>query len=125
MLNELRVLVEDDSLASDVAHEVAIPVVLTGQTMRRYVAVENLGRDAVAAVEVNQFKTLARQQKEYRTVAVLFGGNTTLMYMVKDGASELSLALRTKQRDAVITAGARVVMRASSFIACSIFRAAL
>ena len=108
VLNELRVLVEDDGLVSDASHEAAIPVVLTGRTTQRYVAVENLGRDAVATDKMNDLETLSRQQKEYRTVADLFGGNTTVMYMVKEGASDPRLVLRTQQREAVMTAGARI-----------------
>ncbi len=107
VMDELRVLVERDRLLTPQVHEAPVPVVETGRTDRRYVALESAGRDEVVVEATEGLEPLSRQQKEWRTVAGLLQGGLMQVYLVRADA-EPHLAFRTKQRTAVETAGARI-----------------
>ena len=48
VMDQLRILVENDRLLTPGAHEAPIPTVELGRTNRRYVAIESAGRDSGA-----------------------------------------------------------------------------
>ena len=107
VMDELRVLVENDRLLAGVAHDVPIPEVETGRTDRRYAAVESAGRDEVQVEKKDGLEPLSRQQKEWATVAGLLRGGMTQAF-VAAGAETPHLTFRTKERAAVETAKARI-----------------
>jgi hypothetical protein len=107
VMDELRVLVENDRLLAGGSHDVPIPEVETGRTDRRYAAVESAGRDEVQ-VEKDGLEPLSRQQKEWATVSGLLRGGMTQAFVVAAGAEKPHLAFLTKERAAVETAKARI-----------------
>ncbi|MCX5670011.1 MAG: hypothetical protein NTU94_01645 [Planctomycetota bacterium] len=107
VMDELRVLVENDRLLAGGAHDVPIPEVETGRTDRRYAAVESAGRDEVQVEKKDGLEPLSRQQKEWATVAGLLRGGMTQAF-VAAGAEMPHLTFRTKERAAVETAKARI-----------------
>ena len=108
LLGRLRVLVASDRLLTDGSHEAPIPVVETGTTEHRYVALESAGRDEVVVEAAEQIDSLGRQQAEWRRVADLLKGGLTQAYLVRPGAAAPRLTFRTRQRKAVETAEARI-----------------
>jgi hypothetical protein len=108
VMDDLRVLVEFDRLLTGAAHEAPIPTVETGRTDRRYVALESAGRDEVLVETSNGLEPLSRQQKEWAAVAGMLRGGQTSAFLVTAGAEAPRLAFRTREREAVETAGARI-----------------
>jgi hypothetical protein len=108
VMNELRVLVENDRLLTRGVHDVPIPVVETGRTDRRYVAVESAGRDEVEVEKKDGLEPLSRQQKEWTAVAGLLRGGMTQAFIVTPGAEKPLLAFKTRQRETVETVKARI-----------------
>ncbi len=107
-MDQLRVLVEHDRLLTNQAHDAPIPIVETGTTEARYVTVESAGRDEVVVDEPQGLDVLSRQSSQWKTLASLLGGEITQAYLVRDGAAQPRLTLRTKDRTAVETVGARI-----------------
>ena len=108
VMDDLRVLVENDRLLSAGTHDVPIPVVETGRTDRRYVAIESAGRDEVVIAQQDGLESLNRQQKEWAAVAGILRGGMTQAFIVAPGAEAPRLAFQTKERAAVETVGARI-----------------
>ncbi|HUU92278.1 MAG TPA: hypothetical protein VM238_13850, partial [Phycisphaerae bacterium] len=108
VMDELRVLIENDRLLAAGTHDAPIPIVETGRTDRRYVALESAGRDEVLVETRDGLERLSRQQKEWATVAGMLRGGMTQAFIVSPGAEAPRLAFRTKQRAAVETVGARI-----------------
>jgi hypothetical protein len=108
VMDNLRVLVENDRLLAPGDHEAPIPVVETGRTDRRYVALENAGRDEVVAARTDGLESLSHQQKEWAAVAEMLRGGMTQAYLVTAGAERPVLQFHTTERAAVETAGARI-----------------
>ena len=69
VMDQLRILVENDRLLTPGSHEAPIPAVELGRTNRRYVAIESAGRDEVVVEEdkLREMDALGRQQKEWET----------------------------------------------------------
>jgi len=108
VMDELRVLVENDRLLEGEVFEAPVPVVETGRTTRRYVALESAGRDEVIVTASEGLAPLSRRQKEWAAVAGMLRGGTTRAFIVSPGASRPRLAFRTKRRKAVETVQARI-----------------
>lgn len=108
VMNDLRVLVEHDRLLTDQAYVAPIPVVETGRTDRRYVAVESAGRDEVVLGDPVGLEPLSRHEKEWRAVAGLLKGGATQAFIVRPGAEDPHLEFRTRERPTVRTVGARI-----------------
>ena len=108
VMDNLRVLVENDRLLTAGAHEAAIPVVETGRTDRRYVAVESAGRDEVVVTKQDGLEPLSRQQKEWKTVEGMLRGGMTQAFIVSAGAEKPLFEFSTKERAAVETAKGRI-----------------
>ncbi len=108
VMDQLRVLVEHDRLLEGEAFEAPIPVVETGRTTRRYVALESAGRDEVVVTAREGLDPLSRRQKEWAAVAGMLQGGTTRAFIVSPGAERPRLAFRTKRRKAVETVQARI-----------------
>ena len=108
VMNELRVLVENDRVMSGERRSVPIPQVLTGRTDRRYVTLENAGRDEMILDEPVGMDALSRQQKEWATVAPLLRGGLSRAFIVSADAVDPALSFQTKQRAEVATVGARI-----------------
>jgi len=119
VMNQLRVLVENDRLLERKKEYTApIPVVETGRTDRQFVAIESAGREEVVVDEKSLagLEPLGRQQKEWRTLKGILGDGITQAYLVTAGAKSPRLALTTKDRKAVRTAGARIGLAETSLV---------
>ncbi|OGV67111.1 MAG: hypothetical protein A3K18_29890 [Lentisphaerae bacterium RIFOXYA12_64_32] len=108
LTEQVRVLVENDRLLTADEQAVPIPVVETGRTERRCVAIESAGRDEVVLGTPEGLEPLSRQQKDWAAVAELLRGGSTQAFVANPDAEKLRLTYRTKQRTAVETAGARI-----------------
>ncbi|MBN2449613.1 MAG: hypothetical protein JXR77_04450 [Lentisphaeria bacterium] len=108
VIGDVRVLIEDDRLLTDAPQELALPTVETGRTDRQYVAVESAGRDEVIVTADDSLEALTPQQKEWGLVAELFQGGTCQAFIAKPDRGKPRLTFRTRPRQAVETAGARI-----------------
>ena len=108
VMDELRVLVENDRLLVGEVFEAPIPVVETGRTDRRYVAIESAGRDEVVVEAAEGLEPLSRRQKEWAAVAGMLQGGTTRAFLIVPAAETPRLTFRTKRREAVATVEARI-----------------
>jgi len=108
VMDELRVLVENDRLLEGEAFAAPVPVVETGRTTRRYVALESAGRDEVVVTATDGLEPLGRRQKEWATVAGMLRGGSTQAFIVTPGAEAPRLAFQTRRREAVETVQARI-----------------
>lgn len=108
VIGQLRVLIEHDRLLTSEPHDAPIPMVETGETDARYVTLESAGRDEVVVDEPKGLDVLSRQLSQWKTLASLLGSDITQAYLVRDGAAQPKLTLKTKDRTAVQTVGARI-----------------
>ena len=108
VMDQLRVLVENDRLLVGGEHGSPVPVVETGRTDRRYVALESAGRDETVLDRQDGLEPLSRQQKEWAAVAGMLRGGMTQAFIVAAGAEKPQLVFHTKERAAVETARARI-----------------
>ena len=116
VIGQIRVLIENDRLLSSEVHEAPIPVVLTGTTEQRYVALESAGRDEVEVVAKEGVESLQRQMREYERVAGLLSGGTTQAYLVAPGVEKPRLAFRTRPRALVEIVAARIGLARTTLI---------
>lgn len=106
VMGRLRVLIEKDRLLTSEVQRAPVPTVETGRVIRRFVTLENAGRDEVVIDELVGLETLSHQQKEWRMLAGMLGGTLTQAYLA-NGPDPL-LSFKTKERVVVETAGARI-----------------
>src|SRR5262249_19296870 len=85
---DYAVLLEHDRLLASDKQTVGLPVVETGRTDRRLVAIENSGRDEVVIdeKEVAGLEPVNRQQQAWRDLAAVLGNNVTQAYAARDTA---------------------------------------
>ncbi len=109
MMGELKVLVEADRLLqTGKTYAAPVPTIETGQTQRRFVALQSTGRDEVAVEKHSGLRPLIRQQEDWQTLKAVLGSGITMAYMVEPGAQQPSLLYKTQDRQIVETAGARI-----------------
>ncbi len=125
IMGRLRVLVENDRPLTTLLQRAPVPIVETGRVERQFVTLENAGRDEVLIDKLEHFETLSHQQKEWRTLTDLLGGSITQAYVAN--AQDPLLTFKTKERDVVETAGARIGLAETVLTADSsgAYRAAL
>jgi len=107
VIGQLRVLVENDRLPGASLQTAPIPEVLTGQTARRFVVLESAGRDEVVP-KTTGLEVVPPKSKAYQTLGQFLGDGVTQAYVVAPDAQRPELAFTFRQREAVITAGARI-----------------
>ncbi len=110
VMDQLRILVENDQLLTPGSHEVPIPMVELGRTNRRYVALESAGRDPVKVEDekLRELDALGRQQREWEMLKGVLGREMTLAYLVAPDARQPRLSFHTETHAAVETVGARI-----------------
>ena len=104
------VVLEHDRLLSADKQAAPIPVIETGRTNQRLVAIENAGRDEIVIdkSDVAGLEAINPQQQAWRDLTAILGNNITQAYAVLDGDQQPKLALQTRQRQQVETADARI-----------------
>ena len=105
---QFDVKIVHDHLLTEGLDTVPIPVVQTGQTSRRFVVLENAGRDELVVEQHNGLEVLNRQQQQWRELAALLGEGLTLAYLVRKGSDTAELTFKTRERKAVETARASI-----------------
>ena len=105
VMNNLRVLVEDDRLLTGAKYLAPIPQVETGETDERYVTLESAGRDEVVVAEHFAVDPVSPEQTEWRMLSALLGRGLTQAYTASPSAADPRLVLRAQDRAAVETAG--------------------
>ncbi len=108
VMNNLRVLVEDDRLLTGEKYLAPIPEVETGETDQRYITLESAGRDEIVVAEHEAVDPVSSEQAEWRMLSAMLGRGLTQAYAVKFGAADPQLVLRAEDRKAVETAKARI-----------------
>ena len=108
VMGELRVLVRHDRGLSEDEQIITPPVVLMGETYRRYIALESAGRDEVTASAGEGLERINRQRREWQRVARFVRGGPAYVYLVRSGGGDAALRFSTRRREAVVTAGARI-----------------
>jgi hypothetical protein len=118
VMDQLRILVENDRLLTPGVHEAPIPAVEIGRTNRRYVAIESAGRDEVVVQEdkLREIDALGRQQKEWELLKGILGREMTMAYLVAPDARQPQLPFRTEYRGAVETVKARIGLAESTLV---------
>jgi hypothetical protein len=118
VMDQLRILVENDRLLTPGQHEAPIPTVELGRTNRRYVALESAGRDPVKVddASLREMDALGRQQKEWAMLGGILGREMTLAYLVAPDARQPRLRFYTEQRAAVETVGAGIGLAETTLV---------
>ncbi len=109
VMDQYRVLIEMDRVLDSDPHAVPIPRVETGVTTRRFVALETRGREEVE-MEPFGLEPLSREQRAWRPLAEMLGEEIHQAFLVQPSAENPRLTVRTKDREVVETAGARILL---------------
>ena len=112
MMGRLLVIVENDRLLEPSAvHSVPVPRVANAQVLRQYITLEASGRDEVEEVgPLEGVERLSRNLAEYRLLAARLPGRLDQAYLIRSDVPDAQLRFRTKKREAVQTAGARILL---------------
>lgn len=107
---DYAVLIEHDRPLSEGRQIVTPPVILTGRTNMRLVAIENRGQDEVVieANESAEMEPVHRLAQAWRELAGVLGEHVTLAYAADDGATAPRLAFHTLARQRTVQATARI-----------------
>jgi hypothetical protein len=118
MMDELRVLVENDHLLTPGSHEAPVPCVEQGRMNRRYVAIESTGRDSVQVENESrrEMDVLGRHQKEWESLKEILGREMTLAYLVESDAQQPRLVFHMEQHAAVETVDARIGLAETTLV---------
>ncbi len=115
VMDQLRVLVENDRPLTAQSYSAPIPTVLPGRaaqmwrTGRQYVALETASRDEVVVKgQPAGLKVLSRQQKEWDRLKGILGDHITQAYLVLPGTQKPQLVFEIHARKLVKTAEARI-----------------
>jgi hypothetical protein len=118
VMDQLRVLIENDRLLTAETHDAPIPTVEIGRTNRRYATIESAGRDSVKVVEEKkqEMESLGRQQKEWASLKEILGRDMTLAYLVASDAQKPRLPFCTERHVAVETVGAGIGLAETTLV---------
>lgn len=108
VMGSLAVLVQASRALPSGVYRVPMASIETGTTLQRYAVLETGGRDEVVVSSNTGFREVNRQAAEWRELASILPGQTTMAYVARsdEAAPELELSLR--ERALVETAGARI-----------------
>ena len=110
VIGQYRVLIEDDRLLTSEGHSVPIPILETGEATEQFVSLESAGRDEVLVESTMELRALSEQQSQWKALASVLGQGVTQAYVVNRNAESPSLVIRTNDRVAVETVGARIAL---------------
>lgn len=116
VMNQLRVLVENDRARSADVQTAPLPTIETGETDGRFIALESSGRDEVVVEQAVGLEPLHRRQQQWQVIAGLLGGGSTQAFRVAGGDVEPQLTYRTRTRAAVETVGARIGLAEATLV---------
>lgn len=110
VMGQLRVLVENDRLLKSGSHEAPVPAVQIGRVGRRYVTIENVGRDEIVvdSDKLRSMEQLGTRQKDWARLADILGREMTMAYAVSSDATSPRLAFHAQARATVVTVKAEI-----------------
>jgi len=108
VIDQLIVLVQGSRALTPTAYEVPVPTLETGTTDDRYAVLESAGRDEVVVAANVGFTELNRQLSPWKKLAEILGGHITQAYVAQSNVAAPRLAIQTRERATVATAGARI-----------------
>ncbi|QDV55908.1 hypothetical protein [Rosistilla oblonga] len=108
LMGQVRALVRQTRLLDDAPQTIPIPILETGQTIGRFVTLENDGRDEVVIDEPIGLEPLGRLHSQRRVLAEVLGASLGDAFVVNEAAPAPQLGFRTNQRAEVRTAGASI-----------------
>jgi hypothetical protein len=115
-INLLRVKIISDRVRTSDVQQVPLPVVETGRTEGRYVALQSSGRDEVKIESAEGLEPLGRQQQQWQVIADLLSRGTSDAYRVRPDAAQPQLSYRILDRAAVEIVGARVGLSEANLV---------
>jgi hypothetical protein len=107
---DYAVLLEHDRLLATDKQTVALPILETGRTDRRLLAIENAGRDEVVidAGDVSGLAPINRQEQAWRDLTAVLGNQVTQAYAAAESAQQPQLAFSMLRRQRAEQAAARI-----------------
>ena len=108
VMGQLRVLVENDRLLKPGSHEAPVPTVELGRVGRRYVTIENIGRDEIMVDRLQEMDSLGTRQKDWARLTGILGREMTMAYLVSSDARRPRLAFHAEARATVVTVKAEI-----------------
>ncbi len=117
VMGELRVLVVNDRVLSAEPQSAPIPVVRTGDTLNRIVALQSAGRDEVVVDDrqLAGLEPLRRREGKWERLRDVLG-SVTEAYLVDRDAEDPRLVFRVVERKAVETSGARIGLAETNLV---------
>ena len=116
VMGQLRVLVENDRLRTADAQAAPLPQPENVRVEDRFVTLEGFGRDELVVDKTSGLEPLARQQQNWQVISGLLRGGATQAYRVEPAAADPQLTYKTKTRDTVDTAGARIGLAETTLV---------
>lgn len=107
IIGQYRIIIESDRPLLKGIQNAGIPILITGKTDRRYVTLENAGRDEIVIRDQTGLTTMNRQSQQWRSLADVLGGQAAQAFFVEETGSPI-LSFEAKGREQVKTAEARI-----------------
>ncbi len=117
-MGQIRVVVENDRLLTPGSHQAPIPVILNGRTNRRYVVIDNAGRDEVVVEqdELRGMDVLGTHGKDWTVLKSFLGEKITMAYLVSPDAERPRLSFHAESRAAVETVQAGIGLSETTLV---------
>jgi hypothetical protein len=115
---EYVVILEHDRLLSADRQTVALPVIETGRTDRRLLALENAGRDelVIAPADVAGLAPVTRHEQAWRDLTAVLGTQLTQAYAALDSAERPQLAFSLLRRQEAERSRARIGLATTALV---------
>ncbi len=117
-MGQIRVVVENDRLLTPGSHQAPIPVFVDGRTNRRYVVIDNAGRDEVVVEqdELRGMDVLGTHGKDWTVLKSFLGEKITMAYLVSPDAQRPRLSFHAESRAAVETVQAGIGLSETTLV---------
>ncbi len=117
VIDNFRIVIENDRPLSDMPQPVPMPRVLTGVTEQRYATLQNAGRDEIDVLESPDFRPLNRELSQFAQLKQkLAGGELTLAYFVQSDAIWPTLQFVAQRRESLETVAASIEFAKTTMI---------
>jgi len=123
VMNDLRVLVENDRLLTPGSHAAPLPsfeaaaVGLTGFVRHQYAVLETTNRDELVVEPLVGLEALSRQQQQWQTLSDLLGAKRLYQaYLLQPGAVQPRLCFHLQRHAEVETSGARIDLAQTTIV---------
>ncbi len=108
VIGEFRVKIENDRSLDSSIREAPIPTIETGQAMKRFVLLENAGRDELIIGESRGVEAIHAQSSEWNELTNILGAKSAQAFSVRNQAESPILRFSLDERAAIQTVSARI-----------------